>query len=180
MVNYGNGKIYKIECLTTGLIYVGSTTKQYLSQRLVHHRKDYNKYINGNGKYPFTTSFKILENDNYRIELLEEVNCESKDQLYAREGYYIRTLNCVNRLVMGKTDDDKTNDKKLYYQNNKERIKATSKDNYTKNIDRIKKYREQKYHCECGCSVLISGKSLHLKSKKHLNFINQLNTQNQN
>ena len=41
MVNYGNGKIYKIECLTTGLIYVGSTTKQYLSQRMDKHRMEY-------------------------------------------------------------------------------------------------------------------------------------------
>ena len=63
MVNYANGKIYKIECLTTGLIYVGSTTKERLSQRMVEHRKKYKRHLKG--KYPYTTSFKVLENDNY-------------------------------------------------------------------------------------------------------------------
>ena len=36
MVNYNNGKIYKIEPLNgeEGDIYIGSTTKEYLSQRM--------------------------------------------------------------------------------------------------------------------------------------------------
>ena len=39
MVNYGNGKIYKIERLSDNvLIYVGCTTKEYLSSRLVEHK----------------------------------------------------------------------------------------------------------------------------------------------
>ena len=80
MTNYNNGKIYKIECLTTGLIYVGSTTKQYLSQRLSHHLYSYKKYQNNNHHY--VSSFEILENDNYRIGLLENINCNTKDELY--------------------------------------------------------------------------------------------------
>jgi hypothetical protein len=39
MVNYGNGKIYKIVRLSDDVvIYVGSTTKEYISQRLVEHK----------------------------------------------------------------------------------------------------------------------------------------------
>ena len=104
MVNYNNGKIYKIECLTTGLIYVGSTTKPYLKQRLGKHIDTYKQYLKGN--YNYTRSFDILKNDNYRIELLEEVNCETKDQLHIREGHYIRTLECVNKRIEGRTDKE--------------------------------------------------------------------------
>ena len=45
MVDYGNGKVYKIVCNNTGKVYIGSTT-QPLSKRLVAHRLDYKKYIN--------------------------------------------------------------------------------------------------------------------------------------
>ena len=41
MVNYNNGKIYKIEPIVDhdeGDIYIGSTTKQYLSMRMDKHR----------------------------------------------------------------------------------------------------------------------------------------------
>ena len=41
MVNYSNGKIYKIESDLGDLIYIGSTTKYYLSQRMERHRFDY-------------------------------------------------------------------------------------------------------------------------------------------
>jgi hypothetical protein len=86
MTNYNNGKIYKIECLTTGLIYVGSTTKEYLSQRLTKHRQDFKR--NKNGNFACNSSFQILENNNYRIDLLEAVDCNAKDELRAREGHY--------------------------------------------------------------------------------------------
>ena len=40
MTNYGNGKIYKIERISDNvLVYVGSTTKEYISQRLVEHKR---------------------------------------------------------------------------------------------------------------------------------------------
>ena len=48
MVNYQNGKIYKIESHQGDKIYIGSTTKQYSSQRLVAHRDDYTYWLSGN------------------------------------------------------------------------------------------------------------------------------------
>ena len=38
MVNYKNGKIYKIQCFVTNKIYIGSTSQFYLSQRLKDHK----------------------------------------------------------------------------------------------------------------------------------------------
>jgi hypothetical protein len=85
MPDYSKGKIYKLECYTTGLIYIGSTT-QSLIQRLQGHKKDYKYYLNE--KCNYTTSFKILENDNYNIVLLEECPCDNKEQLHAKEAEY--------------------------------------------------------------------------------------------
>ena len=45
MVNYKNGKIYKIQCFVTNKIYIGSTSQFYLSQRLKDHVEDYIKYM---------------------------------------------------------------------------------------------------------------------------------------
>ena len=49
MVNYANGKIYRIVCNTTGKQYIGSTTRP-LSERLNGHKKDLDKYLKGNRK----------------------------------------------------------------------------------------------------------------------------------
>ena len=187
--------IYKIECLTTGLIYVGSTTKEFLSQRLAKHKHHYNEYING--KHRFTTSFIILENNNYHIELLEEVNCETKDQLHIREGHYIRTLECVNRCVMGRTPEqyrdenkekikqyyqNKKEEVKQYYQDNKEHKKKYYQDNKETILEQKKKYiilhkeerkqkRAVKFQCPCGIEIQYGAKARHEHSKKHQAYL---------
>jgi hypothetical protein len=53
MVNYGKGKVYKIEPIvdhSENDIYMGSTTKFYLSQRLEKHRSDYRLWKDGKKK----------------------------------------------------------------------------------------------------------------------------------
>ena len=48
MVNYQNGKIYKIVSNTNSeKCYIGSTTKKYLSQRLMQHKYEYNCHKSG-------------------------------------------------------------------------------------------------------------------------------------
>ncbi len=44
MVNYNNGKIYMIEDLAGEMVYVGSTTKDFLSKRMVEHRAMYKRW----------------------------------------------------------------------------------------------------------------------------------------
>ena len=60
-INYKNGKIYKIEPVNgeEGEIYIGSTTKEYLSQRMTAHRGDYGKWKNG--KHGKIMSFDLFE-----------------------------------------------------------------------------------------------------------------------
>ena len=105
MVNYENGKIYKIESYKGDMIYIGSTTKEYLSQRMDTHRSSYKRWKNG--KCHFVTSFKIFDEygiENCHIVLLESVLCDSKDELMSREAYHIRNL-CGCGLYNGESRD---------------------------------------------------------------------------
>ena len=122
-IDYTLGKIYKIVDNTNDNIYIGSTCQNTLAQRLSTHVQDYKKFLND--KYNYTTSFDIIKNQNYEILLLEIYPCNSKDQLHAREARYIRSLDCVNKYIPGRT-------KKEYVEDNKEKIKEDNK-NYREN-----------------------------------------------
>ena len=60
MLNYQNGKIYRIEDLAGEMCYIGSTTKDYLSKRMSTHRSNYKSFLNGG--YHKITVFEIFEN----------------------------------------------------------------------------------------------------------------------
>ena len=95
MPNYKLGKIYQIVCLTTGELYIGSTTLKTLAERLSGHKRDFKQWKNGKGHY--LTSFIILEKNNYQIELVEAFPCNSKDELNTKEAHYIKNTVCVNK-----------------------------------------------------------------------------------
>ena len=134
MVNtdfYSNAKIYKIVDNTNNNIYIGSTCKK-LCQRLAQHRCDYKRYLEG--KSHFISSFKILENNDYDIILLEKCeNITDKEGLRARERHYIETLECVNKRIEGRTINE-------WYNDNKDKISENKKVYYNENKDKIKKY----------------------------------------
>ena len=196
---YEKAKVYKIWSTQGDKIYVGSTCKEYLSQRMVSHRGDYNKWKKGT--YGHITSFDLFEEygvKNCFIELLEGKCCNSKDELRQLEGKYIRELDCINKCIAGQTrneynkrytEDNKdkiTEYKKNYYIDNKERLSEKMKQNYTdnkekislyhkhyrkENIEKITEHRKQKYNCECGGKYTHVHKTRHLSSIKHCQFI---------
>jgi hypothetical protein len=128
MPDYQNGRIYKIIDLDTNEYYIGSTTIA-LSQRLAQHVSSYKCYLNGKGNN--ITSFKIIEQGNYDIVLIELFPCESKEQLHAKESHYCQSITCVNKIKnqgLLKALGGQMEYKKQY-------------DNQHK--DEIKKYREQ-------------------------------------
>ncbi len=92
MVNYENGKIYKIVC--DDKMYIGSTCELRLSQRLAQHK---NTFFRGKG----ITSSAILFKGNAskpEIFLIEEYPCKNKQQLLARERHHIESNDCVNKI----------------------------------------------------------------------------------
>jgi hypothetical protein len=160
MVNYQNGKIYKIVDNTNGNVYIGSTCK-ILYERIAGHKYDYKKYLKG--YYHFVTSFKILENKDYKIELIELYPCNSKIELHKRERYYIENNECVNKVIPSRTPKES---QKEYYKNNKNDIKESQKEYYKNNKNEINK----KHNCNCGGKYTLSHKGQHFKSKKHQQY----------
>lgn len=96
MVNYQLGKIYKIECFTTGLVYYGATCEPTLARKLAGHKSNYERYKTGKSKV-YNHSFETLKHNNYAISLVELHPCETKDELSARERYHILNNDCVNK-----------------------------------------------------------------------------------
>ena len=58
--------------------------------------------------------------NNCKIELIETKPCKNKDELSKLEGHYIRSLECVNKYIPGRTY-------KQYYNDNKDTIKQSVK-----------------------------------------------------
>ena len=133
MVKLQNGKIYVIICNKTGLKYYGSTTIS-LSMRLSIHKYMMNKTTKN------LSSFEVLKNNDYKIELVENFPCQSKDDLFEREKYYIQNNECTNKRIPSRGIKEWYNDnkneilqqKKEYYQSNKEILKQKSLDRYYK------------------------------------------------
>jgi hypothetical protein len=83
MKNYTLSKIYMITCLTTDLKYIGATTMVDISTRLLQHIYVFRSYRNGK-KAIYCTSFEIIKNNNFKIELLEHYPCNNQDELNAK------------------------------------------------------------------------------------------------
>lgn len=102
MVNYSNSKIYKIIDNTNGNIYIGSTC-QPLSKRLAAHRSAYNQYMKGK---KYVKSCDILKNNDYNIILIENYSCTDKEELLARERYFIENTKCINTNIPGRKSNE--------------------------------------------------------------------------
>lgn len=170
MPDYSKSRIYKITS-SNGLPYIGSTIQQ-LSKRLASHRaiRDCKSIIH-------------LDSDDCQITLIELFPCESKEELLMRERYYIENMECCNKCIPIRTENEKINYKieyqKDYYQQNKDAIKEYNQDNkdakllknkeyYQQNKDAINQYRNQKIQCDCGGKYTMANKSAHFLTKKHI------------
>lgn len=185
-MNYNNGKIYKITADETDKLYIGSSCKPYLSRRLQEHKGDYKKWLNGS-RPDRLTSFEILQYENPQITLIESYPCNNKDELRARERYWIEHDDfkniCVNKNIPGRTKKEsnkqwreKNSDylkevKKQYRENNKEQISEQNKKWREVNKELISEQKKQTMECECGSTHRISDKQRHMRTKKHINFM---------
>jgi hypothetical protein len=154
MKNFSESKIYMITCLITNKKYIGATTMIDISTRLLQHIYVFRSYQNGK-KAIYCTSFEIIKNNNFKIELLEYCPCNSQDELDAKERFYIQSIDCINRNIPLRTMKEYYLDKKDNFKNYYQRIK----DN-----DRFKK----KYECSCcGAYYTLNNKTHHMKTNKH-------------
>jgi len=193
--HYNRGKIYKLCCKDANItdFYVGSTLNHYRRKNQHKHHcnnpnsKDYNcpvyKFIRNNGGI-----------DNWDLIILEEYEAKNKNDLLWKERQYIEalkpSLNCFKPIITRVEKlEQKKEQIKEYYQNNKEKISERMKEYNKNNSERIKeknkKYREnnkekllqqkkEKVECEL-CKVFINRSCFarHKTTKKHLRNINQ-------
>jgi hypothetical protein len=120
MINYNNGKIYAIRPIVEheeGEVYIGSTTKYYLSDRLFCHRNMYEKYNDGlsRSRYSVFDLFDKYGVRNCDIYLIEEVCAGSKAELHAKEGHHIRNTKCVNKILDGGRSREEILERKKQY-----------------------------------------------------------------
>ena len=196
-MNYKEGLIYKIICKTDNKIcYIGSTFN-ILSQRWRQHKEQFKQYIKKKKNkcisiYPYIEkygieNFKMIEIKKYKV-CAENIN--DKKHLSVYELFWIlKHKNCINEKIP--FNPLKKLDKKIYkkkYRNeeqNKDKIKDYNKKwneenkNYQKNYYQENKYiieskSKKKVECECGCKVRKDNLLRHFKSKKHINYIDNL------
>lgn len=142
---YNNGRIYKIVC--GDLTYIGSTC-QSLCKRLAKHKKDFKSW--SDGKRTYTTSYKLFQAGTPQIYLIEAIKCENKEELLKRERFHIESIECVNKIVPGRTREEYKLDccQKYKDTNHKyyEKIKDTKRKEYNElNKDKIILYKKEYY-----------------------------------
>ena len=165
--NYARGKIYKIVCRKTELQYFGSTTEPTLARRLASHVGNFKTWNKNKEKYDFYTSYEILKENDYYVELVELVPCSSKDELLVRERFHIQNNDCVNKYIPLRT-------KKEYYEDNKEERLEYAKEYREEHKEEICDKKKKIYKCSCGSTLRKNEKARHEKSKKHILFISSV------
>ena len=186
-MGYDNGKIYAIRSHQTDKIYIGSTITT-LVRRLSRHKTDYKNWKNGCPHY--MTSYELMKYDDMYIELLELYPCNNRLELCRREGELIREKDCVNMIVAGRDKNEymreywvKNKDKIKCYardwrENNKEHIKSKTAEYMKKNSEKLKHKKSELTFCECGGKYQNSVKARHLRTKKHISFIEKIINKN--
>jgi hypothetical protein len=156
---YNNGKIYIIHNTKNDWKYIGSTTKQYLCERMSSHRTE-GKKMKTQKLYNAMSELGV---ENFYIELLEPFPCESKEELEKREGELQRQYDTINNgynhKVAGRTAKEykqENNGKikeymKTYRENKKEELQLYSKEYYYSHKEECNKkykdwYEEHKEH----------------------------------
>ena len=150
MPNYANGKVYKICSYNSDDVYYGSTCLK-LCQRLAKHVSDWRLFKLNKTYVRRVTSFSILEQGNYYIELVETVSCASKEELHIRERYWIKNNNCVNiHKNLCRTKEDMKQNGAVYRLNNAQKIRDVGKQYRLNNAQKIrdvgKQYRLNNKH----------------------------------
>jgi hypothetical protein len=193
---YQRSKIYKLVSNISDLTYIGSTT-QTLSSRLGHHRTDYKLWKQG--KHHKVTSYDIIEEGDYDIVLLENYPCKNKEELHARERYWIEKTKCVNKYIPTRTDKEWRNDNKehlaekqhQYWEENKDKLKEQQKKHRVEIKDKLHEYEKQRWQkperklkakiynetkvrCDvCDQEMRRDSYRKHINGKQHLENINE-------
>jgi len=149
-----NAKIYKITNDLNDKIYIGSSTYQYLCNRMNCHRQMC-KDLSGRRDTKLYNYMREIGVQHFKIELIEKVQCENKCQLREREQHFIdmlkpelnmfRAVENPNYVRGNQEERNKQNNER--YHANKETYLKKQKEYAEKNKEAIK-IRRKKYRDE--------------------------------
>lgn len=190
------GKIYKlVNIITNEIIYIGSTTGE-LSHRIAQHRYEC-RHKKGR-QLKLYNKLNEIGLENIKIVLIEEIECENRDQLRAKEDYWICHFNIIEngcnfeRASRNKKQYREENKeaisewKKQWCIDNKEKILEKNKEYYNKNKEIIKEKRKQyheqnkqiinekrkeKIQCKCGTYLTKPHLKRHQRTKIHQDLL---------
>lgn len=136
-IDYSKGKIYKIQSSQTNEIYIGSTCKDRLCQRLAKHKNEYSIWFKDNSKRSYISSFEILKHGDANMVLIEIFPCSNKDELHSREEYWRQQYIsiCVNKNSAFGVDKEKRT------LNIKKFVRSDTHKNYNKIYKSSEKYK---------------------------------------
>lgn len=131
-MDYNNGRIYIIRNTVNDKVYIGSTT-QSLTKRFYIHKSS--KMVKRNLIRPFYKAMREIGEEHFYIELIENYPCKSKEELNAREGYWIRQYNSFTNGYNGKIEG---RSKKQWEQDNAEEIRDKKKSIIKRTLTKLK------------------------------------------
>jgi len=143
-VDYSKTVIYKIQHVDNPeLLYVGSTTD--FTRRKADHKRGCN---NGNDKLYNMKIYKMIRDnggwDAFNMTIIKEFPCQNKQEALAEEDRIIREMKSnMNKIRAYVTPEDVKEQKKQYYEQNKEQITERQKQYYEQNKEQKKQYYEQ-------------------------------------
>ena len=105
-------------------IYIGSTMKEDINDRLKVHKYQYKHYLNHGFKDNYMNSFLLFDKygiDNIKITLLNTVEVDTRKELLIHETSYIKSMKNVNKHVSYLAPGEHKIYLQNYYQRNKEK-----------------------------------------------------------
>ena len=148
---------------------------------------DYGLDICLNKNQPSRTKKQYYEDNKDKIlEKKKQYRIDNKDKIKEKKKQYrIDNKDRIKEKKKQYYEDNKDKileKKKQYYEDNKDKIKHYYEDNKDKILEKKKQYRidnkdkinekkKEKFTCECGSKYTKCHKSRHLKTKKHLQYI---------
>ena len=129
--------------------------------------------------------------EHFYIELVEAYPCECKEELNAREGYWIKLIGTVNKHITGRTPKEHYEQnkeriqasRKIYAQqykiDNKETILAKNKEYYQRTkehkqeyqrSEKVKEWKNTKIECPCGGSYTNCHKTTHFRCARRQKY----------
>ena len=163
-IDYKKVIIYKLVCndLTVKDLYIGHTT-DFTNRKRNHKSCSLNP---NNSNHNLKVYQMIRDNggwNNWSMIVIEKYPCNDDLEARSRERHWYEVLNANLNMISPTLNLEKM----------KINMKISEKKYREKNKDKTQEYKNEKHKCRCGGCFTTANKSPHNKSKKHVKYIQE-------